>query len=1422
MFLIYDTETTGLPRNYEAPVNDLENWPRLVQLAWQLHDEKGELVKAEGHIIKPDNFTIPFNAEKVHGITTDFARREGTELKVVLGKFSEAVAGCQVIAGHNLDFDQKIVGAEFIRMGMEDLTTNKVPICTKTESIDYCAIPGGLGGGYKWPQLGELHQKLFNEGFEEAHNASADAIATARCFFEMIRIGLISAEKLKIDSATISTFLEANHQQIQPAKVDVKSVRKQQPRETSKRKVVATKKEHSGEFCHLHVHSQYSILQATADARQLVDIAVKMKMPAVALTDLGNLFGAYSFVKEALKAGIKPIVGCELYLAKERLKKKFTRDSPDIRHNQILLAKNITGYQNLSRLSSLGYIEGMYGIYPRIDKSLIEKYKEGLIAITGSLESEIPELILNVGETQAEEAFKYWLDLFGDDFYIQLNRHGLEEEDRVNEVLLRFANKYNVKYFAANNVFYLNKEDADAQDILLCILHAEYQSTPIGMGRGHRFGFPNHEFYFKSQQEMQELFKDLPEAIHTTSEIVDKVETYPLDRDAIMPDFPLPEGFDSLDQYLKHRTYTGAKNRYSDITDEIRERIDFELETIKRMGYPGYFLIVQDILDQARKMEVSVGPGRGSAAGSVVAYCLRITDVDPLKFNLLFERFLNPDRISLPDIDIDFDEDGRDKVLQWVVEKYGANRVAQIITFGKMAPKLAIRDIARVKQLPLNESDRLSKLVPGIPGTTFKKAYATAPDLAKEREVGEELVRETLHNAEKLEGTIRNTGTHACGIIIGREDLIEHIPLSITKDSDMLATQYDGVQIESVGMLKMDFLGLKTLAIIKDAVRNVQRSRNIEMDIEAIPFDDEPTYQLFARGDTSGIFQFESVGMKKHLRDLKPNRFEDLIAMNALYRPGPMEYIPNYIRRKHGREKIEYEMPEMEEILKETYGITVYQEQVMLLSQKLAGFSKGQADSLRKGMGKKKKEIIDELELKFFEGAKSRGHDEKVIRKIWLDWQAFANYAFNKSHSTCYAVVSYRMAYLKAHYPAEFMAAVLSRHLSDIKKITFFIDECKHLNISVLGPDVNESNLDFVVNQQGQIRFGMAAIKGIGEAAVQEIIDERNANGGYRNIFDFTKRVNLKAVNKRALEALAYAGAFDCFENTHRSQYFFREDSDDSIFLEKVIRHASLFQEKQSSAQHSLFGDEINIDFPDPPMPECDPWSKHQQLKFEKEVTGFYISGHPLDDYKTEIEAFCSVTLEDLHGGLLRYKRKTISFAGMVINAEHRTSRNGNLYGTLEIEDFTDAYRLTLWSDEYLRFKHMLVEGNQIYLQARVDTSKNNPNRLDIRINSMILLADLMEKFTKKLVLDISLANLDDNSLKKVADSVKANPGNCELTLKVRDVDEGISLGMFPRKLRVNPAGLARELKDSESLDIWLNGIKLKRENSEKDIPMTE
>ena len=1406
MFLIYDTETTGLPRNYEAPVTDLENWPRLVQIAWQLHDDKGKLVEDKNYIIRPDGFTIPFNAEKVHGISTERAGKEGEDLVKVLKEFIEAIGKAEFIVGHNIDFDLNITAAEFLRTELGNPFEGKEIICTKTESVNYCALPGGRGNAYKWPTLSELHEKLFGEPFEDAHNAAADVIATARAFLELVRIGVIDGERLKKEEEFIEEFKKHNPDVVAPEDIRFVSLK-----EEKKKKVVIPKEADAppvagaGGFSHLHVHSQYSVLKATPDVEQIVDKAVELGMPAVALTDLGNMFGIFAFVQKAIEKGIKPVAGCEFYISRERKRKKFTKDNPDIRHNQVLLAKNIKGYQNLSKLSSLGYMEGLYGLYPRIDKDLISQHKEGLIALTGNIYSEIPDLILNVGETQAEEAFRWWHETFGEDLYVELNRHGLESEERVNEVLIGFARKYNVKVIAANDVYYLDKKDAEAQDILLCIQNAEYQETPKGEGRGYRFGFPNDEYYFKSQEEMTTLFADIPEAISNLEELTGKVETYSLEREPIMPRFPIPGEFEDADAYLRHRTYEGAGKRYGEVTEEISERIDFELDTIKKMGYPGYFLIVQDILDQARKMGVSVGPGRGSAAGSVVAYCLRITDVDPIKFNLLFERFLNPDRISLPDIDIDFDEDGRDRILQWVVNTYGEKRVAQIITFGKMAPKMAIRDVARVKRLPLNEADRLAKLVPMTPGTSFSKALKEVPELKKEKEGGDDLVRDTLNFAQALEGTVRNTGTHACGVIIGRDDLIDHIPLSLTKDSELLATQYDGGFVESVGMLKMDFLGLKTLSIIQDTIKNVELSKGITIDIENIPYDDKETYELYSRGDTNGIFQFESEGMKSHLRELKPNRFEDLIAMNALYRPGPMEYIPDFIKRKHGLDKIEYDIPEMKEILEETYGITVYQEQVMLLSQKLAGFTKGQADSLRKGMGKKKMEILEELNPKFYEGAEKNGVSKKKAEKIWHDWESFAKYAFNKSHSTCYAVVSYRMAYLKAHHPAEFMAAVLSRNLNDIKKITFFLDECRHQGIPVLGPDINESFLNFVVNKKGEIRFGLAAIKGVGEAAVRDIIQEREENGPYKSIFDFAKRVNLRSVNKRSMEALAMAGAFDTFEGAHRAQYFHKEENTEVSFLEKVIRSANQFQEKKAASQNSLFGEDVALEMADPEIPDCPPWNKIEQLAKEKEVTGFYISGHPLDDYKREMDSFCTITLEDLSPlNIRQYKNSTVSFGGMITAVEHRYTKAGKPFGSFVIEDFNDNYKILLFSEDYLRYKHFLNEGNFVFIKARVEPNRNQKTRLELRINNMILLGDALEKYTKSIHLMVELEKLNEDLISNLDQVVRRNPGDCSLSIKVTDKKEDMAISLHARKLKVNPATFLDKAEEMEGVEVKL------------------
>ncbi len=1009
MYLIFDTETTGVPHNKTAPLTDLENWPRVVQIAWQLHDARGKLLSQASYIIRPDGFDIPFKAEQVHGISTRRAMEEGTPLAEVLDLFRSDLDKTSVLIGHNIEFDINILGAEFIRQSLSpDPLLQATKVDTGIVSVDFCQLTGGPGGKLKMPRLSELHQKLFGKDFDDAHDASYDVAATARSFFGLIKKKVISP----FDSTPIEeiTYEEPNLEAGNQSKRDKK------------------KKSGAGES-ELHLHSQYSVLQATADVEEIVAKAKESGMPAVALTDLGNLFGAFKFVTEANKQGIKAIVGCEFFVAEERKKTKFTKDNPDKRFQQVLIAKSEEGYQNLAKLSSLGFIEGLYGIYPRIDKALIQEYRKGLMATTGGLHSEVNHLILHVGERQAEEVFAWYHKVFGKDFYAELNRHGIPEEDHVNQVLLKFCAKYKVKYFAANEVYYLQKSQANAHDVLLCIKEGEFQSTPIGEGRGKRYGLPNSEYYFKSQDEMKALFRDLPEAIETISEIVEKVEVYKLERKVMLPKFDIPKGFKTEDDYLRHLTMEGAKRRYPELTQEIKDRLDFELETIKKTGYPGYFLIVQDFTSKAREMGVSVGPGRGSAAGSAVAYCIGITNVDPIAYDLLFERFLNPDRVSLPDIDIDFDDEGRDKVLQYVIEKYGHTQVAQIITYGTMAAKSSIRDCARVMELPLADANNLAKMVPERPGTTLSKAFEEVRELDDIRK-GNDKRAEVLKQAIVIEGSLRNTGTHACGVIITPQDMTTLIPVSTAKDSTMLVTQFDNSVVENAGMLKMDFLGLTTLTIIKTALKNIKRRHGIDIDMEKIPLDDAKTYQLYQRGEVTGTFQFESEGMQTYLRALKPDKFEDLIAMNALYRPGPMEYIPNFIARKNGREQIRYDLPEMEEYLKDTYGITVYQEQVMLLSQKLANFSKGDADILRKAMGKKQKDVLDKMKDKFIAGCKKNGHDERIADKVWKDWEAFAQYAFNKSHSTCYSLVAYHTAYLKANYPAEYMAAVAARWAS--------------------------------------------------------------------------------------------------------------------------------------------------------------------------------------------------------------------------------------------------------------------------------------------------------------------------------------------------------------------------------------------------------
>ncbi len=1390
MFLIFDTETTGLPQRYDAPLTDFDNWPRMVQIAWQLHDADGTLIDVKDFVVRPDGFDIPYNAAKVHGITTEVAQKYGVHLQEAVDAFAVAVAKAKFVVGHNIQFDNNIMGAEFLRLGMENLLEGSATIDTSNETTELCKLPGGRGGGFKYPKLEELYQHLFNEGFAEAHNAAADVEATTRAFLELIRINFFGNKRLGFNPEMRSEFLDKNPSTVQRIGLKVQSFKEladKLAKESS-----AERQINSGEttiatsdFVHLHVHSQFSILQATCDIPGLVAKTKEMGMKAVAITDHANLYGAFHFVKAALDNDIKPIVGCEFYVCRDHLDKS----QKDNGNQQVFLAKNKNGYHNLAKLSSHGFVNGFYYV-PRIDKELLLQHKEDLIATTGNKYGEIPRLILNVGEKQAEEAFVWYHENFGEDFYVELIRHGLDEDRVVNETLLRFAQKYGVKYFASNDAYYLGKEDSNAHDILLCVKEGEYQSTPIGRGRGYRYGFPNDEFYLKSGDEMRQLFNDLPEALSTTIEIADKIESYSLSRDVLLPEFDIPEQFrDAEDkedggkrgenQYLKHLTYEGAKKRYGEITDDVKERLDFELATIENTGYPGYFLIVQDFTSQARLMGVSVGPGRGSAAGSAVAYCIGITNVDPIKYDLLFERFLNPDRVSLPDIDIDFDDEGRGRIIDWVVNKYGKNQVAQIITYGTMAAKSAIRDTARVLQLPLGDADRVAKLVPDIKlgklfGLSDKElgAKLNGDDYQngkKLKELAEQdnLEGETISQARILEGSVRNTGIHACGVIITPDDITKFIPVGTAKDSDLLATQFDNSVVESAGMLKMDFLGLKTLTVIKDAIAIVKDRHDVDIDPDDIPLDDKKTFELYQRGATNGTFQFESPGMQKHLKALKPDKFADLIAMNALYRPGPIEYIPNFIKRKHGEEPITYDLDDMEEYLAETYGITVYQEQVMLLSQKLAGFTKGEADVLRKAMGKKQKAVLDKMKPKFLEQGAERSHDTEQLEKIWKDWEAFAAYAFNKSHSTCYSVVAFHTGYLKANYPEEFMASVLTNNMNDIKKVTFFMEECRAMGIPVLGPDVNESQLKFTVNTQGEIRFGLGGMKGVGEAAVRAIVEERKS-GAYTSFFDLLKRVDLRSVNKKTLENLALGGAFDDFENSNRAVYF-SSIGDEKTFLERAIRYAQAYKAQEESAQVSLFGESSEVSLPEPEMPFTEEWPRLLLLNKEKEVNGIYISSHPLDDFKYEMQYICKNKMEDLEHLLQRSGE--FSVGGIIVSTVHATTKTGKPFGKFMLEDYSGNYEFALFGEDYLKFKPYLETNIMVVVRGAVNRYtprwEGASERVELKIRQMVLMQDILEQEAKSILLKLNVADVLDENIGALQSVFESNEGVKPVEIRV-------------------------------------------------------
>jgi len=1177
-------------------------------------------------------------------------------------------------------------------------------------------------------------------------------------------------------------------------------------------------------FVHLHVHSQYSILDGQASVSGLVDKAIADGMKGIALTDHGSMFGIKEFFNYVQKKNkgkeedqkFKPIIGCEVYVARNGMlnqRKEFKDDARGC--HLIILAKNYQGYKNLLKIVSKAWTDGYY-YRPRTDHAELEKYHEGLIVTSACLGGEIPQHIGNGRFEKAEESIEWFKRVFGDDFYLELQRHKptvpnasqdtYPKQVEVNKHLIELSKKHNVKLICTNDVHFVEEDHAEAHHRLICLNTGRDLDDMSGMA------YTKQE-WMKTQEEMNAVFSDVPDALQNTLEIADKVEYYSIDHEPIMPNFPLPEGFTDSDEYLRHLTYIGAEKFYPNMDEETRERLDFELGVMKHMGFPGYFLIVQDFVAAAQKMGVAVGPGRGSAAGSAVAYCLGITKVDPIKYDLLFERFLNPDRISLPDIDMDFDDDGRGQVLHWVEDRYGKDKVAHIITYGTMAAKSAIKDVARVQRLPLAESERLAKLIPDripdVKKVNLKNAILFVPELKEAVESSNPLIRDTMKYARMLEGNVRNIGVHACGVIIGRDPISDWVPVSTADDKEtgekLLVTQYEGSVIEETGMIKMDFLGLKTLSIIKDALENIRLSKGLTIDIDTISLEDEKTYELYSAGNTVGTFQFESSGMQKYLRDLQPTKFEDLIAMNALYRPGPMDYIPQFIARKHGREPIQYDIPIMERYLKDTYGITVYQEQVMLLSRLLANFTRGQSDELRKAMGKKIIEKLNHLKPLFLEGGKANGHDKKVLEKIWSDWEKFASYAFNKSHATCYSLVAYQTAWLKANYLPEYMAAVLSRNINNITEITRYMDECKSMNIQVLGPDVNESNMHFTVNKAGDIRFGLGAIKGVGESAVRAILDERQ-NGPFNDVYDFLERVNLNACNKKSIESMALAGSFDAFGQIIREQ-FVSENSKGETFLDLLIRYGNKAQLDRASVTNSLFGGDNSICISKPEPPKVVLWPDLVRLSKEKELVGMYLSSHPLDGFSVVINYVCNTTMDDIKQGNL-VQNKELTFGGIVTDVRERTSKKNEQFAFVSIEDYSGSAEIPFWPKDYVEYGKYLRPSMFLFIKAKYVPRSWKPSEFELKVYSISLLSEVMDTSIEKINISMPLSIIEKPFVEDLLDEVRKHPGKTQLTMTVIDYDDEspLRLDFFSRSYQVQPTkDFIQYLELMESVTLKIN-----------------
>ena len=1263
------------------------------------------------------------------------------------------------------------------------------------------------------------------------------------------------------------------------------------------------------DFVHLHVHTQYSILDGQASIPRLVDKAMANGMKGIAVTDHGDMFGIKEFFnyvnkknggvngeikdlkkkiaalesgksdaedpeaelaacKEQLEAAkkklFKPIIGCEMYVARRRLFNKEGKPDQSGYH-LVVLAKNLKGYHNLIKLVSKAWTEGFY-MRPRTDRVELEKYHEGLIVCSACLGGEVPRRISAGQFEEAEEAIRWYKNLFGDDYFLELQRHKAtvpranhevyKMQEVVNKKLIEYAKKYDVKLVCTNDVHFVDEENAEAHDRLICL------STGKDLDDPNRMLYTKQE-WMKTREEMNEIFADVPEALSNTVDICDRVEFYSIDHAPIMPTFAIPEDFGTEEEYRKKFTekdlfdeftqdengnvvmdeaaanakierlggydklyrikleadylaklaYEGAHRRYGEVlSEEVEERIRFELYIMKTMGFPGYFLIVQDFISAARnQLDVSVGPGRGSAAGSAVAYCLGITQIDPIKYDLLFERFLNPDRISLPDIDVDFDDDGRGRVLNWVTEKYGQEKVAHIITYGTMATKLAIKDVARVQKLPLSESDRLCKLVPDkIPDKKLNltNAIAYVPELQAAEVSSDPVLRDTIKYAKMLEGNVRNTGVHACGTIICRDDITDWVPVSTADDKEtgekMLVTQYEGSVIEDTGLIKMDFLGLKTLSIIKEAVENIKKSKGIDLNIDEVPIDDPATYKLYSEGRTVGTFQFESAGMQKYLRELQPSTFEDLIAMNALYRPGPMDYIPDFIDRKHGRKPIEYDIPIMEKYLKDTYGITVYQEQVMLLSRLLADFTRGESDALRKAMGKKLRDKLDHMKPKFIEGGKKNGHDPKILEKIWADWEKFASYAFNKSHATCYSWVAYQTAYLKANYPSEYMAATMSRNISNITEITKLMDESKATGINVLGPDVNESGLKFSVNQHGDIRFGLGAIKGVGESAVQSILAEREKNGPFKGIFDFVQRVNLSACNRKNIENLALAGSFDSFPEIRREDFFVKNAKDES-FVEVLVRYGNKYQMDKAAAANSLFGGEHEVEIATPEIVRAPAWGDLERLNKERELVGIYLSAHPLDEYAVILENVCNVHMSEL-SDLTPLQNRDLTLGGIVTGVREGYTKTGKPYGVAKVEDYSGGAEFAFFGNEWVEKKNFFMEGMFLFMRGKCQPRQWKQEEWEVKINTIELLPEVKDNLIEKLTIKVPLSAVNEEMITEISSLAKSNPGKTKLYFYVRDEDGQMYVNLFSRSVEIAVRkDFVNYLKSQSVLDYKIN-----------------